>query len=57
MPVTALADDWGVTDRRHGPGKTVWAEYVPALGGMTTLNPQSNVSRPGYAEPRRSTHG
>ncbi|MGV9563546.1 ATP-binding protein [Streptomyces sp. NPDC003480] len=23
--VTALADDWGVTDRRHGPGKTVWA--------------------------------
>ncbi|UXY23044.1 ATP-binding protein [Streptomyces cynarae] len=23
--VTALADDWGVTDRRCGPGKTVWA--------------------------------
>ncbi|MEU1459839.1 ATP-binding protein [Streptomyces sp. NPDC005727] len=23
--VTALADEWGVTDRRHGPGKTVWA--------------------------------
>ncbi|MFE9975744.1 ATP-binding protein [Streptomyces hirsutus] len=23
--VTALADDWGVTDRRSGPGKTVWA--------------------------------
>lgn len=23
--VAALADDWGVTDRRHGPGKTVWA--------------------------------
>ncbi|MFF4312423.1 ATP-binding protein [Streptomyces sp. NPDC001507] len=23
--VTALADDWGVTDRCHGPGKTVWA--------------------------------
>ncbi|MFD5235102.1 ATP-binding protein [Streptomyces tendae] len=23
--VTALADDWGVTDRRGGPGKTVWA--------------------------------
>jgi hypothetical protein len=21
----ALADDWGVTDRRSGPGKTVWA--------------------------------
>lgn len=23
--VTALADDWGVTDRHGGPGKTVWA--------------------------------
>ncbi|MFD8805077.1 ATP-binding protein [Streptomyces sp. NPDC059597] len=23
--VTALAHDWGVTDRRAGPGKTVWA--------------------------------
>lgn len=23
--VTTLADDWGVTDRRHGSGKTVWA--------------------------------
>ncbi|MFC5958157.1 ATP-binding protein [Streptomyces pratens] len=23
--VTTLADDWGVTDRRSGPGKTVWA--------------------------------
>ncbi|MFH9040499.1 ATP-binding protein [Streptomyces sp. NPDC017966] len=23
--VTALADDWGVIDRRGGPGKTVWA--------------------------------
>jgi hypothetical protein len=23
--ITALADDWGVTDRRSGPGKTVWA--------------------------------
>ncbi|WP_245877319.1 ATP-binding protein [Streptomyces glaucescens] len=23
--VTALADDWGVIDRRRGPGKTVWA--------------------------------
>ncbi|MFD0208232.1 ATP-binding protein [Streptomyces hirsutus] len=23
--VAALADDWGVTDRPHGPGKTVWA--------------------------------
>ncbi|MFG3249510.1 ATP-binding protein [Streptomyces sp. NPDC048187] len=23
--VASLADDWGVTDRRGGPGKTVWA--------------------------------
>lgn len=23
--VTSLADDWGVTDRLGGPGKTVWA--------------------------------
>ncbi|MCM1943461.1 ATP-binding protein [Streptomyces sp. G3] len=23
--VTALADDWGITDRRAGPGKTMWA--------------------------------
>ncbi|WP_078913791.1 ATP-binding protein [Streptomyces sp. NRRL S-37] len=23
--VTALADDWGVSDRHGGPGKTVWA--------------------------------
>ncbi|MGW4109152.1 ATP-binding protein, partial [Streptomyces sp. NPDC004976] len=28
--VTALADDWGVTDRRGGPGKTVWAVVRPA---------------------------
>ncbi|GGV75038.1 hypothetical protein GCM10010294_39030 [Streptomyces griseoloalbus] len=31
--VAALADDWGVTDRRHGPGKTVWAVVSTALGG------------------------
>ncbi|MFD6326098.1 ATP-binding protein [Streptomyces sp. NPDC058442] len=23
--VAALADEWGVTERRSGPGKTVWA--------------------------------
>lgn len=23
--VSALADDWGVSDRRGGPGKSVWA--------------------------------
>lgn len=25
LVVTALVDEWGVTDRRGGPGKTVWA--------------------------------
>ncbi|MFJ9356950.1 ATP-binding protein [Streptomyces mirabilis] len=25
LVVTALADEWGVTDRLGGPGKTVWA--------------------------------
>ncbi|MGW5201579.1 ATP-binding protein [Streptomyces spiralis] len=29
--VTALADDWGVTDRRGGPGKTVWATLGTCL--------------------------
>jgi hypothetical protein len=28
--VTTLADEWGVTDRRHGPGKTVWASLKTA---------------------------
>ncbi|MFB7086711.1 ATP-binding protein [Streptomyces sp. NPDC056296] len=27
--VNALADDWGVTRRTAGPGKTVWAEFLP----------------------------
>ncbi|MFJ8145202.1 ATP-binding protein [Streptomyces sp. NPDC096094] len=27
--VNALADDWGVTPRTAGPGKTVWAEFSP----------------------------
>lgn len=30
--VDALADDWGVLPRSTGPGKTVWAEYVPPSG-------------------------
>ncbi|MGP2440189.1 ATP-binding protein [Streptomyces sp. JW3] len=30
--VAALADDWGVTDRRGGPGKTVWAVLDTAPG-------------------------
>ena len=31
--VAALADDWGVTDRRSGPGKTVWAVTDTARAG------------------------
>ncbi|MFF9115031.1 ATP-binding protein [Streptomyces massasporeus] len=31
--VAALADDWGVTDRRSGPGKTVWAVVGTASSG------------------------
>jgi anti-sigma regulatory factor (Ser/Thr protein kinase) len=31
--VAALADDWGVTDRREGPGKTVWAVVGAASSG------------------------
>ncbi|MDT0401914.1 MULTISPECIES: ATP-binding protein [Streptomyces] len=31
--VTALADDWGVMDRRGGPGKTVWATVSAAPDG------------------------
>ncbi|MEU3997397.1 ATP-binding protein [Streptomyces fungicidicus] len=30
--VTALADDWGVVDRRGGPGKTVWASLRTGRG-------------------------
>ncbi|WP_234328058.1 ATP-binding protein [Streptomyces sp. NRRL S-37] len=36
--VTALADDWGVTDRRGGPGKTVWA-VVRAASDARTRHP------------------
>ncbi|MDN5385604.1 ATP-binding protein [Streptomyces sp. LB8] len=31
--VAALADAWGVADRRAGPGKTVWAVVGTAPGG------------------------
>ncbi|MFJ3616996.1 ATP-binding protein [Streptomyces iakyrus] len=31
--VAALADAWGVTDRRSGPGKTVWAVVGTASSG------------------------
>ncbi|MFE6688453.1 ATP-binding protein [Streptomyces sp. NPDC057743] len=30
--VGSLADRWGVLPRPGGPGKTVWAEYVAAVG-------------------------
>jgi anti-sigma regulatory factor (Ser/Thr protein kinase) len=33
--VAALADDWGVTDRRPGPGKTVWA----VVGAVSSRRP------------------
>ncbi|MFF9216536.1 ATP-binding protein [Streptomyces viridosporus] len=41
--VTALADDWGVTDRRSGPGKTVWAAVDTAPGSQ----PCSPAGTPG----------
>ncbi|MEU0335824.1 ATP-binding protein [Streptomyces sp. NPDC006193] len=44
--VTALADDWGVTDRRRGPGKTVWA----VVG--TTSGDQPSALRQGRPGPR-----
>ncbi|MGW5464399.1 ATP-binding protein [Streptomyces sp. NPDC003996] len=31
--VTALADEWGVPDRRGGPGETVWARVSAASSG------------------------
>ncbi|MDT0608659.1 ATP-binding protein [Streptomyces lancefieldiae] len=37
--VSALADDWGVTDRRCGPGKTVWATVGTALNRRPDATP------------------
>ncbi|MGW7277844.1 ATP-binding protein [Streptomyces sp. NPDC054844] len=42
--VNTLADDWGVTPRTAGPGKTVWAEFSPpsppaAARGVVWIRP------------------
>ncbi|MER5405575.1 ATP-binding protein [Streptomyces sp. NPDC002769] len=65
--VAALADDWRVTDRRSGPGKTVWAVLNTASSGRTgTLQqaPSAGSPRRPAAEPvttgptpTRATHG
>lgn len=39
--VTALADDWGVTDRRRGPGKTVWAVVGTASSSRPASPPRT----------------
>ncbi|MFF4085792.1 ATP-binding protein [Streptomyces nigra] len=47
--VAALADDWGVTDRRSGPGKTVWAVVGTASsgrGGTARQAPQRAAALP-----------
>jgi len=64
--VTALADEWGVTDRRSGPGKTVWAVLNTASSGRTgTLQqapPSGSPHRPAVEPvttgptPTRATH-
>nr|WP_079049195.1 ATP-binding protein [Streptomyces torulosus] len=48
--VTALADDWGVTDRRSGPGKTVWA--VVSTASSERVDPLRQAPP---AAPRRRT--
>ncbi|MEV7862159.1 ATP-binding protein [Streptomyces hirsutus] len=44
--VTALADDRGVTDRRSGPGKTVWAVLETASGSRSRTLRQAPVAAP-----------
>ncbi|GAA2761469.1 ATP-binding protein [Streptomyces paradoxus] len=41
--VAALADDWGVTDRRSGPGKTVWAVLNTASSRPPGTRPQTQA--------------
>lgn len=43
--VEALADDWGVTPRIAGPGKTVWAQFAPL--------PESAAPTPGLRRTRK----
>nr|WP_233228271.1 ATP-binding protein [Streptomyces sp. BSE7-9] len=45
--VAALADDWGVTDRRSGPGKTVWAAVGTAPGSRPSAFRQAPAGTPG----------
>ncbi|MGW9494131.1 ATP-binding protein [Streptomyces prasinus] len=53
--VAALADDRGVTDRRGGPGKTVWARWTcPDTSGTRRSHPAATGS-PG--EDDRPTRG
>ncbi|MGW5430543.1 ATP-binding protein [Streptomyces sp. NPDC004059] len=42
--VTALADDWGVADRRCGPGKTVWAMVSAASSGRSDALRQTSAA-------------
>ncbi|MFI1293934.1 ATP-binding protein [Streptomyces sp. NPDC020792] len=44
--VTALADDWGVTDRHGGPGKTVWAVMGSASGSRPGALRQAPAAPP-----------
>ncbi|MFF6809774.1 ATP-binding protein [Streptomyces sp. NPDC012403] len=45
--VTALADDWGVTDRRGGPGKTVWATVSNSSDARARRPRQAPAGSPG----------
>lgn len=44
--VAALADDWGVTDRRSGPGKSVWAVLGIASGDRSDVLRQAPAETP-----------
>ena len=44
--VAALADDWGVTDRCQGPGKTVWAAVGTATGSEPRVLQQEPAGSP-----------
>ncbi|MFD5836559.1 ATP-binding protein [Streptomyces collinus] len=51
--VTALADDWGVAERRSGPGKTVWAVVGTALSGRGDSAPRQAPRRAAGPPPSR----
>ncbi|MFJ8900375.1 ATP-binding protein [Streptomyces sp. NPDC102370] len=53
--VASLADDWGVTDRLGGPGKTVWASVdVPGSAEPDPRLPQGQGANGGTAARRGS---